>query len=72
MARFRLDVLPALALIALAACSDGPEPTQALRSEVRDSAGVRIVENQAPISDSRLTWEISTEPTLSIPLCQPT
>lgn len=66
MARFRLDVLPALALIALAACSDGPEPTQALRSEVRDSAGVRIVENQAPMPDSRLTWEISTQPTLSI------
>ena len=66
MVRFRLNVLAALALIALAACSDGSEPTQALRSEVRDSAGVRIVENQAPTPDSRLTWEISAEPILSI------
>ncbi len=65
MVRFRLNILAVLAL-ALAACSDGSEPTQALRSEVRDSAGVRIVENQAPMPDSRLTWEISTEPTLSI------
>jgi len=38
MVRSRLNVLSVLAL-ALAACSDGSEPTQALRSEVRDSAG---------------------------------
>ncbi len=35
MVRFRLNILAVLALIALAACSDGSEPTQALRSEVR-------------------------------------
>ena len=66
MVRCRLNDLPALGLIALAACSGGSEPTQALYSEVRDSAGVRIVENQAPMPGSRLTWEISIEPTLSI------
>ena len=66
MVHRHLNVLPALTSIALAACSGGSEATQALSSEVRDSAGVRIVENQAPIPDSRLAWEISIEPTLSI------
>ncbi|WP_420636831.1 6-bladed beta-propeller [Candidatus Palauibacter sp.] len=33
---------------------------------VRDSAGVSIVENDAPAPDSRLPWEFGTQPSLSI------
>ena len=33
---------------------------------IRDSAGVRIVENAQPPSGSRLPWRIGTEPTVSI------
>ena len=35
-------------------------------SEVRDSAGIRIVENARPADDSRLPWRIGPEPSLSI------
>lgn len=35
-------------------------------SQVRDSAGVRIVENARPADDSRLPWRIGSEPSLSI------
>ncbi|MYE94691.1 MAG: hypothetical protein F4238_15175, partial [Gemmatimonadetes bacterium] len=35
-------------------------------SEVRDSAGIRIVENARPADDSRLPWRIGPEPTVSI------
>jgi len=38
----------------------------ALLSKVRDSAGITIVENQAPGPASRLAWQMSANPTLSI------
>ena len=37
-----------------------------LQAVVRDSAGVTIVENEAPAADSRLGWRIGAEPALSI------
>ena len=36
------------------------------RSVVRDSAGVTIVENGRPAPDSRLGWQVSATPTVSI------
>ncbi len=35
-------------------------------SQVRDSAGIRIVEGARPADDSRLPWRIGPEPTVSI------
>lgn len=46
-------------------CGDGAEPNLPA-SQVRDSAGVRIVENARPADDSRLPWRIGPEPTVSI------
>ncbi len=37
-----------------------------LQSVVRDSAGVTVVENERPASDTRLGWRIGPEPTLSL------
>lgn len=62
--RRRIGVLSSLAV--LAACTgDGGTPAPSAGS-VRDSAGVRIVENPAPDSTTRLDWTLSAEPVLSI------
>lgn len=55
----------ALMLCALA-CQQDPENRAGFAGEVRDSAGVRIVENPRPPDDSRLGWTIGPEPILSI------
>lgn len=34
--------------------------------DIRDSAGIRIVENPRPTDDSRLPWRVGSEPTVSI------
>ena len=51
---------------ATAACQGGGDGPAGLRSEVRDSAGIRIVENAEPPEGSRLGWTIGPEPTVSI------
>ncbi len=51
---------------ATAACQGGGDDPAGLHSEVRDSAGIRIVENAAPPEGSRLGWTIGPEPTVSI------
>ncbi len=58
-----------LATLACNACDDRPPPdgrSPALEAVVRDSADVRIVENPRPPSQSRLAWQVSTEPAVSI------
>ena len=55
----------AIVALALAACGD-QRLTVALRSEVRDSAGVRIVENARPPDGSRLGWLVDSVPLVSI------
>ena len=58
--------LPFAILIALASgCREGALPDLPA-SQVRDSAGIRIVENARPADDSRLPWRIGSEPTVSI------
>ena len=53
-----------LALSAMACQSDAA--TGGLHSQLRDSAGIRIVENARPPTDSRLSWRIDPEPSVSI------
>ena len=48
-------------------CGDASETTaDGLRAVVEDSAGVTIVTNDPPAPDSRLPWQFSTQPSLSI------
>ncbi len=49
----------------IAGCQDG-ELQNLPASQVRDSAGIRIVENARPADDSRLPWRIGPEPSVSI------
>lgn len=55
----------ALALCCLACQQDGQGPS-ALDTRVRDSAGIRIVDNPQPPEGSRLAWRIGPEPAVSI------
>ncbi len=50
---------------AAAACQDGALQNLPA-SQVRDSTGIRIVENARPADDSRLPWRIGREPSVSI------
>lgn len=56
------------AALALLCSACGQERTAApvLPVEMRDSAGIRIVENPRPPEGSRLPWRIGPEPTVSI------
>ena len=59
-------------ILAMAACGQPDEPpaggdgAPTPASEVRDSAGVRIVENARPPEGSRLSWRVGRTPVLSI------
>ena len=46
----------------------GPEPDKqpALQYQIRDSAGIRIIENGRPAEGSRLAWRIGPEPSVTI------
>ncbi len=54
-----------LALCCLACQPDRQSPSASL-TQVRDSAGIRIVENSRPPDGSRLAWTIGPEPAVSI------
>ena len=71
----RLTPVPTalIALTALNACGTDTDPqrsetgTQAApQHQIRDSAGIRIIENRRPAEGSRLGWEIGAEPVFSI------
>ena len=53
-------------VLASTACGTGSDTGPQLRSEVRDSAGVTIVENARPAMGSRLGWRVGETPTVSI------
>lgn len=57
---------PALVLGSLVAACGGGDGGEGLRSTVRDSAGVTIVENGRPPLDSRLGWRVGTAPAVTI------
>lgn len=65
MKAFRIRVTGVLILLS-AACGTGSDSGPLLRSEVRDSAGVTIVENARPATGSRLGWRVGEAPALSI------
>ena len=48
------------------ACQQNRENPAGFHSEIRDSAGVRIVENSEPPEGSRLGWTVGPEPTVTI------
>ena len=63
----RLATIMATILLAVAAaCDVDQDAAQILNSQVRDSAGITIVENARPASGSRLGWRIGENPALSI------
>ena len=59
-----------LLAIAASACEgadqDPPEVESPIASEIRDSAGIRIVENRAPAPGSQLGWVVGDAPVVSI------
>lgn len=61
----RIVFATAAIVFATAACGDAGITVE-LASEVRDSAGIRIVENARPPVGSRLGWRVDSVPSLSI------
>ena len=59
-------VVTAIAALAALACQESREEAEEFRAEIRDSAGIRIVENERPPEGSRLGWRIGPEPSASI------
>ena len=55
-----------LILVTLASCATEDARTTPLATEVRDSAGIVIVENARPPDGSRMGWRVGPEPTVSI------
>lgn len=59
-----------LLAVAVSGCGDAdqdtPEVENPVVSEIRDSAGIRIVENRAPAPGSRLGWVVGDGPVVSI------
>ena len=62
-----------IALIALNACGADTDPQRsengaqaAPQHQIRDSAGIRIIENRQPTEGSRLGWAIGAEPVITI------
>lgn len=53
----------------IVACDSNPDPPDRpaqLSNGVRDSAGISIVESRQPAPDSRLGWQVGTEPAVAI------
>ncbi|WP_419948434.1 hypothetical protein [Candidatus Palauibacter sp.] len=61
-----MKILLALVCGLSLACRDAAVDRNRPPAEVRDSAGVRIVENRRPAEASRLGWRIGPEPSVSI------
>ncbi len=67
--KLRLQLTAVVLATTATACGDPRSPdadSAALEPAVRDSAGVRIVENPRPPSGSRLDWRVGAEPAVSI------
>ena len=59
-------ILATIILAVAAACDVDQDAAQLLNSQVRDSAGITIVENARPASGSRLGWWVGEAPAVSI------
>ena len=60
------DCLAVLIAVATGACQQADRSSAGLGSEVRDSAGIRIVDNSRPADGSRLPWRIGPEPRVEV------
>ena len=56
----------ALGVFLAIACEDRSSESGRPGTQLRDSAGIRIIENASPPEGSRLDWRIGPEPTLTI------
>lgn len=59
-------IVVAVVALGTLACKQDLQATQRPQSVERDSAGVRIVENERPLDGSRLGWRIGPEPSVTI------
>lgn len=55
-----------LLTVTILACQPDYHTAGASGIEVRDSAGIHIIENPCPAGGSRLDWRIGPEPTVSV------
>ena len=58
--------LISFAVLTVLACQPRDTPPGDTGTQVRDSAGIRIIENAPPPDGSRLPWRISAEPAVTI------
>ena len=58
-------LIPVVIVTALA-CQPGDTPSGDTGLQVRDSAGIRIVQNASPPGGSRLPWRIGAEPAVTV------
>ncbi len=68
MKRGPRDVLGVLIAVGTVACGQNGRGSGEPGSEVRDSAGIRIIENARPFDGSRLPWRIGPQPAASFPI----
>ncbi len=61
----KIRMPPTLIALAAMACQSDMA-TGGVSSQLRDSAGIQIVENARPPTGSRLGWRIGPEPSVSI------
>ena len=66
ISRVKSVIVFAVVALGTLPCKRDLQATQRPRSAERDSAGVRIVENERPADGSRLGWRIGPEPSLTI------
>lgn len=59
-------LLPLLALLGIACETADDSSDGGFHSALRDSAGVTIVDTERPPLDTRLAWQVGTQPSLSI------
>lgn len=58
--------LPFAMALAATACEAAPPDPPPSQTQIRDSAGIIIIENARPETGSRLGWQVSREPAISI------
>ena len=63
---FPSSVGPLVWAFAAAACEAAPPDSPASQTGVEDSAGILIVKNARPEAGSRLGWQVTPEPAVSI------
>ncbi len=53
-------------VLAMVGCEAPPDTPPTPQAQMEDSAGIRIVENPRPEAGSRLGWQVSAGPTITI------